>query len=410
MRTSVVLLLLLAGAGAAPAQRVIVASPAGPGVQQAVRMARAGDTVVVSEGVYAEPTIVIDRPLVLVGRGRAILDGANATHILRVVANDVTVRDLAFRNGQLSHVEDRAAIHVGDVRRCRIEHNTITDAFFGIYLARTTGCVIRGNVLAGRPARSEDGAGNGIHLWTAQAVEVSDNRITGHRDGIYLEFAHQVQARRNVSERNLRYGLHFMFSDDCAYEDNTFRANQAGVAVMYTKRVAMTRNRFEDNWGAAAYGLLLKEIYDSRITGNVFAHNSTALLADGATRLQAHDNRFTDNGWAIKLMTSTEQASFTGNVFAGNSFDVATNSRGNSNSLRGNYWDTYDGYDMDRNGIGDVPHRPVRLFSLLVERSEPTMIMLRSPLIALLDRAERLIPSLTPETLMDAAPLMRRPR
>ncbi len=409
VRTSFAIL-LLAAASTASAQRVIVARPGGPTVQQAVQQARAGDTVAISAGVYAEPTIVIDRPLALVGRGAATLDGANATHILRIEASNVTVRGLSFRNVRLSHVEDRAAIRVGEVKNCLIENNTITDGFFGIYLARTTGCVIRGNTLRGRPARSEDGAGNGIHLWTARDVEISDNRITGHRDGIYLEFAGEVRALRNVSERNLRYGLHFMFSDDCAYDANVFRANQAGVAVMYTKRVAMTGNTFEDNWGAAAYGLLLKEIYDSQITGNTFARNSTALLADGATRLQARDNRFTDNGWAVKLISSTEGAEFTGNVFAGNSFDVATNGRRSDNLLRGNYWDSYEGYDLDRDGIGDVPHRPVRLFSLLVERSEPTMIMLRSPLIALLDRAERLIPSLTPETLMDAAPLMRRPK
>jgi nitrous oxidase accessory protein len=57
-----------------------------------------------------------------------------------------------------------------------------------------------------------------------------------------------------------------------------------------------------------------------------------------------------------------------------------------------------------------VEHRPVRLFSLIVERNEPTMVLLRSPLVALLDRAERVVPSLTPETLSDATPLMRRPR
>jgi len=409
VRISLVLA-MLAGASSASAQRVIVASPTGRSVQQSVALARPGDTVVVSAGVYAEPTIEIDRPLVLVGRGNAVLDGANATHILRITASDVTVRDLTLRNVQLSHVDDRAAIHVGEAQRCRLENNTIANAFFGIYLARTSGCVVRGNVLTGRSARSEGDAGNGIHLWTAQDVEISDNRITGHRDGIYLEFANRVRALRNVSERNLRYGLHFMFSDDCAYEGNTFHANQAGVAVMYTKRVIMTDNRFEGNWGAAAYGLLLKEIYDSQITGNLFARNSTALLADGATRLQARDNQFTDNGWAVKLISSTEDAQFTGNVFAGNSFDVATNGRRSNNVLRGNYWDAYEGYDLDRDGIGDVPHRPVRLFSLLVERSEPTMIMLRSPLIALLDRAERLLPSLTPETVMDSAPLMRRPR
>jgi len=178
---------------------------------------------------------------------------------------------------------------------------------------------------------------------------------------------------------------------------------------MFTKRVTMVGNRFENNWGPAAYGLLLKEIYDSRLEHNRFTHNTAGLFADGATRLEASDNLFENNGWAVKLMASTEQARFTRNVFLANSFDVATNSRTTTNVLRGNYWDQYDGYDLDRDGVGDVPHRPVRLFSLVVEHNEPTLVLLRSAVIGVLDQAERVLPSLIPETLQDSAPLMRRP-
>ena len=393
-----------------PAQRAITVRPdAPPSIAEAVRAARAGDRIIVSRGVYREPTIVVDRPVTIVGEPGAVLDGQRATHILRIEADDVTVRGLTFQNVSPSHVEDRAAIRVGEVSRCRIEDNRVLNAFFGIYLSGTTGCAIARNVLQGN-ARTEDGSGNGIHLWTARDVEITDNRISGHRDGIYFEFVHDARVVANVSERNLRYGLHFMYSDDCRYERNAFLGNQAGVAVMYTKRVTMVANRFQDNWGPAAYGLLLKEIYDSRLEGNQFTRNTTALFADGATRLIAHGNVFQDNGWAVKLMASTQEAEFTGNTFASNTFDVATNSRSNGNTLRGNYWDEYRGYDLDRDGRGDVPHRPVRLFSMVVERNEPTMILLRSAVLEVLDGAERLLPSLTPETLVDATPLMRRPR
>jgi nitrous oxidase accessory protein len=411
LRTSIALALTVLYAGLAGAQRTIDVRPGhSPSLAEAVRQARAGDRVVVARGVYHEPTIVIDRSITLVGEPGAVLDGSAATHIVRVEANDVVIRGLTFQNVRLSHVEDRAAIRVGKVRGCRIEDNRLINAFFGIYLAGTEECDVSRNTLSGRPARSEDVSGNGIHLWTARGIRIADNRITGHRDGIYLEFAHNSVVTGNTSERNLRYGLHFMSSDDCAYTGNTFRANQAGVAVMYARRVAMTHNQFVDNWGASAYGLLLKEIYDSRVDSNAFARNTTALFADGATRMQARNNAFTDNGWAVKLMASTESAELTGNIFAGNTFDIVTNNRGSSNVLRRNYWDRYEGYDLDRDGVGDVPHRPVRLFSLIVENNEPTMLMLRSAIIALLDRAERLLPSLTPETLVDTAPLMRRPR
>ena len=410
MRTSIVALLALC-ASAAGGQRTIEVRPGrAPGIAEAVRQARAGDRVVIARGVYREPTIVIDRAITVVGEPGAVLDGATATHILRVEADDVTIRGITLQNVRLSHVEDRAAIRVGKVRRCRIEDNVLRNAFFGIYLAGTEGCDVARNRMEGRPARTEDHAGNGIHLWTARDIRIVDNRITGHRDGIYLEFAHNTTVTGNTSERNLRYGLHFMSSDDCSYTRNVFRGNQAGVAVMYARRVEMTHNQFVDNWGSSAYGLLLKEIYDSRVDSNTFARNTTAILADGATRMRARANTFSDNGWAVKLMASTESAEFTDNVFAGNTFDVSTNSRSNSNVMRRNYWDRYEGYDLNRDGVGDVPHRPVRLFSLIIERNEPTMLMLRSAVIALLDRAERLLPSLTPETLADAAPRMRRPR
>ena len=410
MRAEALALAILALASPVWAQRTIVVGAGGAAtVSAAVRSARPGDRIIVGRGVYREPTILIDRPLTIIGEPGAIVDGGSATHILRIEADDVTVRGLAFRNVSTSHVEDRAAIRVGEVQRCRIEDNRIENAFFGIYLAGTTGCEIARNVITGQ-GRTEDDTGNGIHLWTARAIVVRDNRIAGHRDGIYLEFVHDTRVARNTSERNLRYGLHFMYSDDCVYENNGFRANQSGVAVMYTKRVTMTGNDFEGNWGPAAYGLLLKEIYDSRLEGNRFRHNTTGLFADGATRLTAVNNLFEDNGWAVKLMASTDGASLTGNTFAGNTFDVATNSRSSTNRLTGNYWDEYEGYDLDRDGRGDVPHRPVRLFSLIIERNEPSMILLRSAVIGLLDRAERVLPSLTPETLADASPLMRRPR
>jgi nitrous oxidase accessory protein len=239
-------------------------------------------------------------------------------------------------------------------------------------------------------------------------VTIVDNRVRGHRDGIYFEFVHDTEVRGNLSERNLRYGLHFMYSDDCKYAGNTFTRNGAGVAVMYTRRVEMVGNRFEQSWGGAAYGLLLKEISDARLERNRFYRNSTGLFADGTTRLVATGNDFVDNGWAFRLDANAQEGTVTRNNFIGNTFDVSTNGRENGTVFSGNYFDDYAGYDLDRDGVGDVPHRPVRLFSLIVERNEPSLILLRSFFVGLLDAAERLIPALTPETLVDARPAMRR--
>ncbi|MDX1629079.1 MAG: nitrous oxide reductase family maturation protein NosD, partial [Fulvivirga sp.] len=70
-------------------------------------------------------------------------------------------------------------------------------------------------------------------------------------------------------------------------------------------------------------------------------------------------------------------------------------------------WNEYAGYDLNKDGIGDVPHRPVKLFSYVVTRSESSIILLRSLFIDLLNFAEKVTPVFTPETLVDEQPLMK---
>jgi nitrous oxidase accessory protein len=404
-------LLVCASLSPAPAgaQAIITVSPNGPvrTLTAAIAEASRHAKIIVMPGVYREPTIVVDKPVEISGKGWPVLDGASARQIMTVTADSVTIRGLHFEHVGTSFTQDWAAVRFQAVRGCVIEDNRFDDAFFGIYLAKVNDCTIRGNVLHSGRGR-EMNSGNGIHLWGSNGITIANNRISGHRDGIYFEFVHNSVISGNVSERNLRYGLHFMYSDDCRYLHNTFRKNGSGVAVMFTNRVEMTGNRFEENWGAAAYGLLLKEIGDSRLEGNVFYRNTTGLLADGATRLKAIGNDFIDNGWAVKLQSSTQDGRFTGNNFVGNTFDVSANNSETTTIFARNYWDDYRGYDLDHDGFGDVPHHPVRLFSMVVAQNGPSIILLRSTFVRLLDSAESIIPALTPEALIDREPAMKR--
>ena len=129
-----------------------------------------------------------------------------------------------------------------------------------------------------------------------------------------------------------------------------------------------------------------------------------------SSRLDVRGNTLSQNGSAIRVLANAEDNRFTANRFIGNAFDVVTNSRSASSTFDRNWWDEYHGYDLDRDGIGDVPFRPVRLFALVVEQHPLALLLLRSPLVALLDAAERVIPVLTPDALVDRHPLMRSPR
>jgi len=392
----------------AASSTILVGAGGEPSLAAALQRARPGDTIVVGAGVYREPALTVGRRITIIGRDWPVVDGGGAHTILTITGDSVEIRGLVIRNVGFSTIEDRAGIKVVEVRGCRLIGNRLLDAAFAIYLAKSSDCLIRDNVIEGH-ATGEALAGNGIHLWSSHDVTVEHNEIHGQRDGIYLEFTTGSRMTGNVSSGNLRYGLHFMFSHECDYLDNRFEANGDGVAVMYSHGVTMTGNRFARSRGSAAYGLLLKELTDSRIERNTFVDNTVGLYLEGTNRLEIGSNLFEANGWAVTLLGDAFDNRFQGNTFLRNSFDVATNSTRAQSSFRGNFWDHYAGYDLDHDGVGDVPFAPVRLFALVVQRHPPALLLLRSLLVDLLDVAERVLPVLTPAALSDSAPLMRRP-
>jgi nitrous oxidase accessory protein len=388
----------------------ITVSPGGatPTIAEALRIAPAGSRIVIAAGTYRESGLRVERRVEIVGQGRPVVDGGGRASVFLVSAPGVRIRGLVIRNTGQSAVDDRAGIRLEGADGCLIEGNTLSDTFFGVYLARTAGCVVRDNVITGT-AISEALSGNAIHLWNSRDIVITGNRVSSHRDGIYLEFVHGARIADNESTGNLRYGLHFMFSDSAEYRRNHFHRNGAGVAVMYTRDVLMVDNRFEDNQGQAAFGLLLKDIRDSRVEGNVIAGNTVGLHLEGTDRVMVTGNRIERNGWAVRLMANSDDNQFTGNRFIGNSFDVTTNGRRHTSGFEGNFWDGYRGYDLDGDGTGDVPFRPVRLFAYLVARHDVALALQRSLFVDLLDAAERVLPVLSPEALVDHRPLMRAP-
>jgi nitrous oxidase accessory protein len=398
--------LALGGGNTTTARTWQVTPVGGPSaVADAIAAAAEGDTILIRRGVYRESGIVVDKPLVIVGEGLPVIDGGETGQIITVTADGVRVTGLEIANVGVSYMEDRAGIKLIEVADCVIEANRFTNNFFAIYLENSGNCTIRNNVIKAEQLR-ETASGNGIHLWYCRDILIDGNKITGHRDGIYFEFVESSIISNNISEHNLRYGLHFMFSHSDQYENNVFRENGAGVAVMFSDDVTMRGNVFEHNWGSASYGLLLKDIRDSDITHNSFYHNTIGLYSEGSMRLVVEKNEFTQNGYAMKIMASSSDNRITANNFINNTFDVSTNSRQNFNEFDGNYWSRYQGYDLDRDGVGDVPYRPVHLFSLLVEREPAGLILLRSFFVDLIDAAEQVMPLYTPPTLLDKRPVI----
>ena len=375
-------------------------------IKKAIVLANTGDTIVVKKGVYKEGKIIIDKPLSLIGENRPIVDGDRQTEIFTVMADNVTIKGFQIQNVGTSYIEDRAGIRLKKAKNFLITNNFLFNTFFGIYLEHSSKGRIEGNTLQGL-AEQEMSSGNAIHLWYSDSVSISHNQLSGHRDGIYLEFVNNSMVSNNISEGNLRYGLHFMFSNDNAYNCNEFRNNGAGVAVMFSRRIFMNSNLFEYNWGPAAYGLLLKEIYDAEIEQNIFRANTIGIYVEGSNRIHYYQNDFIRNGWAIKIAGGCLDNVIHTNNFLYNTFSLAVHTKGQNNNFDGNYWSDYSGYDLNRDGIGDVPHRPVKLFSYIVSQTPEAMVLLRSLFVDLLNFSEKVSPIFTPDNVMDNKPLIK---
>lgn len=385
---------------------IVKPSSKNEGIRNAVLHSFRNDTIIIKEGTYYETNIVITHPLTIIGENNPVIDAQKKNEIFSVKSSFVSIIGLTIKNSGRSDINDYAGIKVYNASFCTISNNTLINTYFGIYLTNSSNCTVSSNNIIGN-AVTETASGNGIHFWKTKDCTIINNSIEKHRDGIYFEFVTNTKIIHNVSANNLRYGLHFMFSDGNSYERNRFTENGAGVAVMYTKNIIMTGNIFENNWGPSSYGLLLKEISHSVIKNNFFTKNTIGIFMEGSNSLYISNNQFENNGWAMKILANCSEDTIAQNNFTGNSFDVSTNGNSNENIYNKNYWDNYKGYDLNHDHIGDIPFRPVSLFSMVVEQIPFSIILLRSFMVDILNQAEKTVPVFIPESIIDKEPMLK---
>lgn len=377
-------------------------------IQKAIYQAEAGDSIFIKKGIYKEHDIFINKKsLHLYGEEGSVVDSEEKGYGFKVEATNFSISNLTIKNTKVSYTSDYAAVYLFKCFDFKLKNITLKNAFFGFLIEKSRNGIVQNNDISG-VGQSEASSGNAIHLWSSTELEVRDNHVYNMRDGIYIEFGSNNNFENNHSHDNMRYGLHFMFSNDNRYSYNTFSNNSAGVAVMFSKRIIMNNNIFRKNWGTASYGLLLKEINDGEIYHNTFEDNTVGITADGSTRMTYRENDFTNNGYAVKFVGGSYKNKFIKNNFMYNNFDLSYSGGLNDNSFDNNYWSDYTGYDLDKDGYGDVPYRPVKLFSYLVNKTPESIILLRSLFIDIINFSEKVTPIFTPENLIDQQPLMRK--
>ena len=416
MRAPLGLLLALAFAALpANAARLRVPAPASGDTTRAaaaaIAFAQPGDTIVLGAGVHRGP-LRVARAIVLRGEPGAVVDGGGRGSVIEVGASGARVEDLEVRASGARVIDIDSGIHViraGGVcvRRVRLEN-----VLYGIYAERADGLRVEHCTLAGRVAPlDETGEGNGLHLWYCSDVAVLDNDVSHFVDAVYLSFVTRMDASRNRLHDNGRYGLHTMYCQQNHFAQNEVTRDVAGCALMFTNHVEITGNAITRNRGPRTYGLLLRDCSDGRFEGNRLVDNTVAIFMDGSNRNQVAANLVQDNGWGVLLFSSSAGNVFTGNDFINNDYPVALDMRRTDNRFddgrHGNYWSEAAAFDLDGDGVSDVPFAPVSAFAFVSKQYPDLAVLAKSPAVASLAVAERVFPALRPSEAVDRFPRVR---
>ncbi|MDP1675623.1 MAG: nitrous oxide reductase family maturation protein NosD [Bacteroidota bacterium] len=376
-------------------------------IQTLIEQAQPGDTVIVDGGRYCED-IVIAKSIHLIGKQSPVIYGTGKGSIVTILAPWCTVSGFVIEHSGNMLVNEDAGILL------KSDHNTIrdnrlSDILFGIYLMQSDSNIIAFNKVTGRSTLDQGERGSGIHLWNSNYNMLEHNTISETRDGFYIQNANHTLIQDN-EVYHLRYGLHYMYADSNTFLRNTFRDNIAGAAIMFTRGIVMKHNVFLRNRGFSSYGMLLQDCHYSIADSNIFSDNVTGIFFESSTNNLFRNNIVARNDLALMMFQNAIHNTFTENNFIDNLNPLTIVGR-RTESLwslngRGNYWSSYDGYDIDNNGIGDVPMKVENVFSYLEGKNANVRLYLYSPASQALAVSAKAFPILDISGERDEYPLM----
>lgn len=397
---------LLAGAAAQAATVEVLPAQS---LQAAVDAAAAGDVLRLPAGEYAGP-IVIRRPLTLESDAGAVIKGDGEASVIRVDSPDVAIRGLTVTGSGLKLEEMDAAIFLTKAARgAVVERNRIENNLVGVYVHGAADALVRANVITGRSDLRLNEAGNGVHVWNAPGAQVIGNDIRYGRDGIYV-----ISSRNNVFRgnrmRDLRYAVHYMYTNDSEISGNISIGNHAGFAIMYSDRLKVIDNL---STGDRDRGLFLNYANMSDIGMNVVkAAPEKCVFLYNANKNRFHDNWFESCEIGIHFTAGSERNRISGNAFIGNKTQVkyvGTRYVDWSDEGHGNYWSDNPAFDLNGDGLADTAYKPNDLMDEVLWLNPNAKVLLNSPAVQVVRWAQAQFPAIRPGGVVDSAPLMKPP-
>jgi nitrous oxidase accessory protein len=407
-RVRLVLALLLAPL-CAGAETVAVAP--GPGaLAAAVAGASPGDVLLLAPGLHQGP-VLLDRPLTLEGQPGAVVEGDGTGSVIVVTGADVVVRGLEVRgSGSDGAVVDAGIQLRRDATGALIEGNRVIGNLHGIDVHGAIDTIVRNNVIEGRRGARVNERGNGVYVWNAPGTLVEGNDIRWGRDGIFTNASKDNVFRGNLM-RDLRFAVHYMYTNNSEVVGNVSIGNALGFALMFSNRIVVRDNL---SLGDRTHGIMLNYANNAEITGNLVrggTHDKCTFIYN------AHKNRISGNRFqgceiGIHFTAGSERNEITGNAFVGNRTQVkyvGTRHVEWSVGGRGNYWSDHAAFDLSGDGIADSPFRPNDLMDHILWSQPAAKLLMGSPAVQLVRWSQAAFPATLPGGVLDSAPLMAAP-
>ncbi|MBP8022300.1 MAG: nitrous oxide reductase family maturation protein NosD [Azonexus sp.] len=381
--------------------------------QDLVDKAAPGSVLRPPPGHYAGP-VSIDKPLTIDGGGQVTIDAGDKGTVMSLNASNSVLRGLHLTGSGESHDTDDSCLDV------RGHHNVIEDivvdnCLFGIDLKQVDHSVVRNNRISSKDF--ELGVrGDGLRLWYSNDNLVEGNEIVDSRDMVAW-YSHRNKFVDNLGRRS-RYSIHFMFANDNVVDRNRFYDNAVGIYFMYTEGGSATNNIISHATGATGMGVGFKEASGTLIENNEIIYCGIGIGSDLSpfqpdSTIEIRNNRFAYNGIAILFNSETGGNNLRNNQFEGNLTQVSYGGRSDNptkNLWEGNYWDDYQGFDRDHDGVGDNAHELYAYADQLWMEFPMARFFRSSPVLELLDFLERLAPFSSPDLILrDEKPVFRKP-
>jgi nitrous oxidase accessory protein len=405
-----------------------------------------GDTIQLRAGVHRGP-VTLSRAVTLQGEAGAILLGSGQGNVITVTAPGAVVRGLTIRgSGMDLEVMDAGVFVAQSAAGAVVETNTLDGNLYGIYLHGAPKAIARGNVIVGVKTGRVNEAGNGVSVWNAPGAEVVDNDISFGRDGIY-----SISSRNNRYSNNrfshVRFAVHYMYTNDSEISGNVSLENTVGYAMMFSNKLVVVGNVSERDRDR---GFIFNFANSSRVQGNTvvgalqpaerwrmsgqYSDAASMGLAADDTRpmdvsrdriapekcvfiYNSNANRFAGNWFegcdiGIHFTAGSERNEIAGNAFVRNRTQVKyVGSRylDWSSGGRGNYWSDNPNFDLNGDGLADMPYRPNDIMDKVLWTTPEAKVLANSPAVQTIRWAQSQFPALLPGGVVDTHPLIKPP-